>query len=87
MKPFDPEKNIRWKTPSTAASHGRLFLSSPLSSSFSFGSNSLLTKLLEDLTVYCAAGIRLPVEEAATAFEKEFGFRIALNYDSSGAGR
>ena len=39
----------------------------------------------DDLVVYCAAGIRLPVEEAATAFEKEFGVRITLDYDSSGA--
>ena len=39
----------------------------------------------EDLTVYCAAGIRKPVEEAAIAFQKEFGVKITLDYDSSGA--
>lgn len=38
-----------------------------------------------DLVVYCAAGIRLPVEAAAAAYEKEFGVRITLDYDSSGA--
>ena len=39
----------------------------------------------EDLIVYCAAGIRKPVEEAAIAFQKEFGVKITLDYDSSGA--
>ena len=38
-----------------------------------------------DLIVYCAAGIRKPVEEAAIAFQKEFGVKITLDYDSSGA--
>ena len=38
----------------------------------------------EELMVYCAAGIRLPVEAAAKAYEEEFGVRIRLEYDSSG---
>lgn len=86
MKPFDPEKNIRWKTPLNSG------VTWSIVSIFALVILLLLWKQFpvnetspEDLTVYCAAGIRLPVEEAATAFEKEFGFSIALNYDSSGA--
>ena len=39
----------------------------------------------DDLIVYCAAGIRKPVEEAVKAYQDEFGVKIALDYDSSGA--
>ena len=38
----------------------------------------------QELLVYCAAGIRLPVEEAARQFEEEVGIKIRLEYDSSG---
>lgn len=38
----------------------------------------------ESLTVYCAAGIRKPVEETAKRYEEEFGTRIRLDYGSSG---
>ncbi len=37
-----------------------------------------------DLLVYCAAGIRLPVEAAAKQYEAEHGVQIRLEYDSSG---
>jgi len=39
----------------------------------------------DDLIVYCAAGIRKPVEDAVKAYQDEFGVKIALDYDSSGA--
>ena len=39
----------------------------------------------EELMVYCAAGIRLPVEAAAAEFEKETGVSVRLDYGSSGA--
>lgn len=38
----------------------------------------------ESLVVYCAAGIRMPVEEIAKAYEKEFAVTIRLDYGSSG---
>jgi molybdate transport system substrate-binding protein len=38
----------------------------------------------KSLTVYCAAGIQLPVEEAARQFEKELGVKVHLEYASSG---
>ncbi len=38
----------------------------------------------ETLTVYCAAGIRKPVEELAKRYEEEFGVAIRLDYGSSG---
>ena len=34
--------------------------------------------------VYCAAGIKPPVVEAARRYEEEYGVHIELNYDSSG---
>lgn len=37
------------------------------------------------LLVHCAAGIRPPVEEAAKAYEKEFGVSVQFNYAGSGA--
>ena len=37
-----------------------------------------------DLVVYCAAGIRKPVEAAAKQYEEEFNVRIRLDYGSSG---
>ena len=36
------------------------------------------------LLVYCAAGIKAPVEEIAKAYEEEFGVRIQLQYGGSG---
>lgn len=37
-----------------------------------------------NLVVYCAAGIRKPVEAAAQQYEQEFGVEIRLDYGSSG---
>ncbi len=37
-----------------------------------------------DLVIYCAAGIRKPVEDAARRFEKEYHVEIRLDYGSSG---
>lgn len=37
-----------------------------------------------ELVIYCAAGIRKPVEEAAKLFEKEYDIEIRLDYGSSG---
>ena len=86
MKPFDPEKDKRWKTPRNSG------ITWSLVSIFALVILLFLWKQFpsnetspDDLVVYCAAGIRLPVEEAATAFEKEFGVSITLDYDSSGA--
>jgi len=38
----------------------------------------------EELVVYCAAGIRLPVADAAEAYIKEYGLSIRVEYASSG---
>ena len=38
----------------------------------------------DELVVYCAAGIRLPVADAAQAYTQEFGLPIRLEYGSSG---
>jgi molybdate transport system substrate-binding protein len=38
----------------------------------------------DEIVVYCAAGIRLPVEDAANAYIKEYGLPIRLEYESSG---
>jgi len=38
----------------------------------------------KNLTVYCAAGIRKPVEELAKRYEKEFEVAVRLDYGSSG---
>jgi molybdenum ABC transporter molybdate-binding protein len=38
----------------------------------------------EPLLVYCAAGIKAPVEAAAQAYEKEFGIPVQLQYGGSG---
>jgi ABC-type molybdate transport system substrate-binding protein len=37
------------------------------------------------LTVYCAAGVKKPVEAAAEAYRKEFGVSISLQYGGTGA--
>lgn len=37
------------------------------------------------LTVYCAAGVKKPVEMAAEAYRKEFGVTISLQYGGTGA--
>jgi molybdate transport system substrate-binding protein len=36
------------------------------------------------LTVYCAAGMKKPVDAAAAAFEKETGVRVSLQYGGTG---
>ncbi|MEE8171243.1 MAG: hypothetical protein V3T70_11915, partial [Phycisphaerae bacterium] len=36
------------------------------------------------LTLYCAAGIRPPVEAAARRYFDEFGVRVAIQYGGSG---
>ena len=56
---------------------------------FHFGSESRSTNPLigsraQELVVYCAAGIRKPVAEAAKAFEEEYGVVVRLDYGSSG---
>ncbi len=38
----------------------------------------------DSLTVYCAAGLKQPVEEIAAAYEKEFGVAINLQYGGTG---
>ena len=38
----------------------------------------------QELIVYCAAGIRKPVADAAKAFEEEYGVVVRLDYGSSG---
>lgn len=38
----------------------------------------------EGITVYCAAGVRPPVEEAAREFTEELGIPVRLSYGSSG---
>jgi len=38
----------------------------------------------QELVVYCAAGIRKPVAEAAKAFEEAYGVIVRLDYGSSG---
>ena len=38
-----------------------------------------------ELVVYCAAGIKLPVEETARRYQREFGVPVRLQYASSGA--
>lgn len=40
--------------------------------------------LAKSLTVYCAAGVRLAVEEAAKQFEREMGVSVKLEYANSG---
>ena len=37
------------------------------------------------LTVYCAAGVKKPVEMAAEAYRKEFGVAVSLQYGGTGA--
>ena len=86
MKPFDPNKDKRWRTPW----YGGVTLS--LVSIFVLASMLVVWNKFpeekttpDDLIVYCAAGIRKPVEEAVKAYQDEFGVKIALDYDSSGA--
>ena len=86
MKPFDPEKDARWQTPRNSGVRWSLVSGFALIILLfiwkQFPANETSP---DDLIVYCAAGIRLPVEEAAKQFEKEFGVSITLDYDSSGA--
>ena len=86
MKPFDPEKDVRWQTPRNSGVRWSLVSGFALIILLfiwkQFPANEASP---DDLIVYCAAGIRLPVEEAAKQFEKEFGVSITLDYDSSGA--
>lgn len=37
-----------------------------------------------ELDVFCAAGLRMPVEEVAQQYEAEYGVKIFLNYGGSG---
>jgi molybdenum ABC transporter molybdate-binding protein len=37
----------------------------------------------QDLLVYCAAGMRVPIEKIAADYEEEFGVRISLHYGGS----
>ena len=37
-----------------------------------------------DLNVYCAAGLRKPIMDAATAFEEEFNVDVKFDFASSG---
>ena len=41
-------------------------------------------ELAKSLTVYCAAGVRLAVEEAAKQFEREMDVSVKLEYANSG---
>jgi len=47
-------------------------------------SSGLRDGLAKSLTVYCAAGVRLAVEEAAKQFETEMGVTVKLEYANSG---
>ena len=47
------------------------------------GPSSASTQPSEPLLVYCAAGIKAPVEAVAKAYEREFGVRIELQYGAS----
>lgn len=38
----------------------------------------------EELVVYCAAGIKLPIEEITKNYSQEFGKKVTLEYGSSG---
>ncbi len=39
---------------------------------------------LDTLEIYCAAGMKLPIEELATQYEAEYGVRVQLQYGGSG---
>ena len=86
MKPYDPEqfrkKRAPWFSGVTLSLVSMFVLACMLVVWNKFPNNEATDS---DLTIYCAAGIRLPVEEAASAFEKEFGVSISIDYDSSGA--
>ncbi len=49
-----------------------------------FFSSAQAAKKPEPLLVFCAAGIRQPVEAAAQAYEKEYGIPIHLQYGGTG---
>ena len=38
----------------------------------------------DEVFIYCAAGIRLPIKEISDRYTKEFGVKIHLEYSSSG---
>lgn len=40
---------------------------------------------VETITMYCAAGLRTPVEEIAARYEEEYGVKIDLQYGGSGS--
>ncbi len=86
MKPYNPEqfrkRRSPWHSGITLSLVSMFVLASMLVVWNKFPDNEASP---DDLVVYCAAGIRLPVEETAAAFQKEFGVRITLDYDSSGA--
>ena len=39
---------------------------------------------VESLFVYCAAGMRYPMEKVSKAYEEEFGIEVQLQYGGSG---
>ena len=47
-------------------------------------SSTRIDGMAKSLTVYCAAGVRLAVEEAAKQFETEMGVTVKLEYANSG---
>jgi len=51
---------------------------------FFINRDSSVEEQVEPLVVYCAAGIKPPVEEAAQQFEKDLGVKIHLEYANSG---
>ena len=70
MKPYDPEqfrkKRAPWFSGVTLSLVSMFVLACMLVVWNKFPNNEATDS---DLTIYCAAGIRLPVEEAASAFE------------------
>lgn len=45
--------------------------------------NTQETDRAKSLFMYCAAGMRRPLEEIAMAYEDEFGVRVELNFGGS----
>ena len=50
------------------------------------GVNILFNKksVKEDLTFYCAAGLRLPIEDIVKDYENEYGIKINIQFGGSG---
>ena len=62
---------------------GSLVLAAGLSWLLYSGGDSKSGEPVEELFVYCAAGMRYPMEEIASRYEEEFGVRIQLQYGGS----